>query len=145
MQNDIITIYTDGACKGNPGLGAWAATLEYQQHKKEIAGIVENTTNNQMELTAVIEALSCIKHPGSVVLLYTDSQYVQLGITEWIHGWKRRQWKKVKNIDLWQKLDNLASQHNITWKWVEGHAGNPGNEYVDMLCNIEIKKFINSR
>ncbi|MFN8770734.1 MAG: ribonuclease HI [Neisseriaceae bacterium] len=140
MLKNIVTIYTDGACKGNPGIGAWAATLEYQGHKKEISGVVLDTTNNKMELAAVIEALRCIKWPCSIII-YTDSQYVQKGMTEWITNWKLKNWKNVKNADLWQLLDQLAQEHQITWHWVEGHSGNPGNEYVDYLCNQAIKNY----
>lgn len=136
-SNDIVIIYTDGACKGNPGVGAWAATLEYKGHKKEISGFVSDTTNNKMELTAVIEALKCLKWKSDIVI-YTDSQYVQKGMTEWITNWKNKNWKNVKNVELWQQLNELAGKHQIKWQWVEGHSGNPGNEYVDLLCNQAI-------
>ena len=135
MDNLSIIIYTDGACRGNPGIGSWAATLEYKNNKKEISGFSPHTTNNQMELTAVIESLKCIKVIPSQIVIHTDSQYVQKGMTEWITGWKRKNWRNVKNHTLWQELDSLASMHHVTWKWVRGHDGNRGNEYVDMLCN----------
>lgn len=140
-NNKIITIYTDGACRGNPGIGSWAATLEYNAHKKEIFGVCEYTTNNKMELTAVIEALKCIKLASNIVV-YTDSQYVQKGITQWIHNWKLKNWHKVKNVELWQELDSLIHEHNIKWKWVYGHNGNAGNEYVDLLCNKALDEYI---
>ncbi len=140
MDNSSIIIYTDGACRGNPGVGSWAATLEYKQHKKEISGLSPHTTNNQMELTAVIEALKCIKVIPSQIIINTDSQYVQKGMTEWITGWKKKNWKNVKNHILWQELDSLANMHHIDWKWVRGHDGNLGNEYVDMLCNKVLDK-----
>ena len=132
--NDIVIIYTDGACRGNPGIGAWAATLEYNGNTKDIFGFVEYTTNNQMELTAVIESLKILKRQCDV-MIYTDSQYVQKGITEWIHGFKKRNWKNVKNVELWLELDELNNNHKVTWHWVRGHSGNLKNEYVDKLAN----------
>jgi len=134
-----ITIYTDGACKGNPGPGGWGAWLAGAGHEKELWGGEPLTTNNRMELTAVIEALSALRR-ASHVQLHTDSEYVRQGITAWIHNWKRRGWKTadhkpVKNIDLWQRLDALAAQHRIDWRWVKGHAGDPGNERADELAN----------
>ena len=134
-----ITIYTDGACKGNPGPGGWGAWLKTGEHEKELWGGEVLTTNNRMELTAVIEALSALKR-NSHVQLYTDSQYVRQGITTWIHNWKQRGWKTadrqpVKNVDLWQRLDALAAQHQVDWRWVKGHAGDPGNERADALAN----------
>jgi len=134
MRNQQVIIYSDGACRGNPGIGSWAATLEYQGHKKEIYGVEHDTTNNKMELTAVIRALECLKRSCDIIV-YTDSQYVQKGITVWIHNWRKKNWHKVKNVELWQQLDQLASNHNISWQWVNGHSGNAGNEYVDYLCN----------
>ncbi len=141
MKNEIVIIHTDGACKGNPGLGAWAATLEYKGNTKEISGVVENTTNNQMELMAPIEALKCLKKHCEINL-YTDSQYVQKGITQWIIGWKKRNWKDVKNIELWKKLDELANKHTIEWHWVRGHNGHKGNENVDRLANLAIEEYL---
>ncbi len=134
-----VTIYTDGACKGNPGPGGWGAWLASEGHEKELCGGAAVTTNNRMELTAVIEALASLKRP-CVVTLYTDSQYVRKGITEWMGGWKARGWrtadgKPVKNLDLWQKLEQAAALHEVDWRWVKGHAGDPGNERADALAN----------
>ena len=136
---DTVVIYTDGACKGNPGPGGWGAWLRWGGHEKELCGGEALTTNNRMELTAVIEALASLKRRANVSV-YTDSEYVRNGITNWIHGWKTRGWrtadkKPVKNTDLWQKLDALAAQHNVQWHWVRGHAGDPGNERADGLAN----------
>jgi ribonuclease HI len=140
MSESIITIYTDGACKGNPGPGGWGAWLSVGGHSKELWGGEKLTTNNRMELTAVIEALTALKTRPSRVALHTDSEYVRQGITAWIHNWKKRGWKTadnkpVKNLDLWQKLDALASAHQVQWHWVKGHAGDPGNERADALAN----------
>ena len=143
MQNETVIIHTDGACKGNPGLGAWAAKLEYKNNIKEISGVVENTTNNKMELMAVIEALKCLKK-SCIINIYTDSQYVQKGITQWIFGWKKRNWKDVKNIELWKHLDTLASEHEIQWHWVRGHNGHKGNENVDLLANLAIDNYLSN-
>ena len=134
-----VQIYTDGACKGNPGRGGWGALLRYSGEERELFGGEASTTNNRMELTAVIEALSALKRPSHVVL-HTDSQYVQKGITEWIHGWKARGWRTaskepVKNVDLWKRLDEVASVHRIDWIWVKGHSGHDGNERADALAN----------
>jgi ribonuclease HI len=136
-----VVIYTDGACKGNPGPGGWGVWLKSGVHERELCGGETETTNNRMELTAVIEALAALKRPCDV-LLHLDSEYVRKGITEWIHGWKAKGWKTaakqpVKNADLWQRLDGLVSQggHKIEWKWVKGHAGDPGNEKADALAN----------
>ncbi len=138
----MIYIYTDGACKGNPGPGGWGALLKYNQHKKEINGFSLETTNNIMELTAVIEALSIIKKTSDITII-TDSNYVKDGITKWIDNWKNKGWKTankkpVKNKELWEKLDSLRNNHNITWEWVRGHTGNPGNEKADELANQAI-------
>ena len=140
MANETpIIIYTDGACRGNPGPGGWGALLQAGPHEKALCGGEAHTTNNRMELTAVIRALQALKRP-SAVQIHTDSQYVQKGISEWIHNWKRRGWltankQPVKNVDLWQMLDELASAHEIDWRWVKGHAGHPGNERADQLAN----------
>jgi ribonuclease HI len=138
-MEQTIEIFTDGACKGNPGKGGWGALLVYGDHEKELFGGEAETTNNRMELTAVIRALESLKRPCKV-RLHTDSQYVQKGISEWITGWKRRGWrtadnKPVKNKDLWQELDVLAAKHEIEWLWVKGHAGHDGNERADGLAN----------
>ncbi|ODU10157.1 MAG: ribonuclease HI [Rubrivivax sp. SCN 71-131] len=137
-MNEIL-IYTDGACKGNPGPGGWGAWLRSGTHEKELWGGEAHTTNNRMELTAVIEALSSLKRRCKVAI-YTDSEYVRNGITTWIHGWKARGWttadrKPVKNVELWQRLDALSRQHEVRWHWVKGHAGDPGNERADALAN----------
>lgn len=136
---DKVEIFTDGACKGNPGPGGWGAWLKTGEHEKEIFGGERNTTNNRMELMAVIEALAALTRPCDVVL-HTDSQYVQKGISEWIHGWKARGWKTaakepVKNADLWQALDAAQARHKVEWRWVRGHAGHVGNERADQLAN----------
>ena len=136
---ETIDIYTDGACKGNPGPGGWGALLRTGEHVKELCGGEPNTTNNRMELKAVIEALGALTRP-CVVVVHTDSQYVQKGISEWIHGWKARGWKTaakapVKNVDLWQALDAAQARHTIEWRWVRGHAGHEGNERADALAN----------
>ena len=136
---DTVEIYTDGACKGNPGRGGWGALLVSGQHEKELFGGEAHTTNNRMELMAVIEALNALKRPCKVIL-HTDSQYVQKGITEWLAGWKARGWKTaskspVKNVDLWQALEAAQARHSIDWRWVKGHAGHDGNERADALAN----------
>jgi ribonuclease HI len=138
-MSEPVVIYTDGACKGNPGPGGWGALLRWGGHEKEIFGGERLTTNNRMELTAVIEALSALKSRCEVAL-YTDSEYVRNGITTWIHGWKQRGWrtadkKPVKNVELWQRLEALAAQHDVRWHWVRGHDGNPDNERADQLAN----------
>ena len=135
----VVEIYTDGACKGNPGIGGWGAILRSAGAEKELFGGVPATTNNRMEMTAVIEALRSLSKPCEAVV-FTDSSYVQKGISEWIHGWKRNGWKTadkkpVKNADLWQTLDQLAAGHKIEWRWVRGHAGHPENERADVLAN----------
>jgi len=134
-----VVIHADGACRGNPGPGGWGAILSFGDHEKEIFGGERATTNNRMELTAVIRALESLKVPCEINV-YTDSQYVQKGISEWMPSWKRRGWrtadrKPVKNVDLWQKLDVLASAHSVRWHWVKGHAGHDGNERADLLAN----------
>ena len=136
MQQKLI-IYTDGACKGNPGIGGWGAILFYGEHKKELYGYAGDTTNNRMELTAVIEALKALNRSCSIEI-YTDSQYVKRGMTEWIGGWQRKNWKDVKNPDLWQELLKVAKVHNINWHWVRGHNGDPNNERADELANLAI-------
>jgi ribonuclease HI len=135
----IVDIYTDGACKGNPGVGGWGALLRYGGRTRELFGGEPHTTNNRMELMGVIRALEALKRP-SRLRVHTDSQYVQLGISRWIHDWKKRGWrtadrKPVKNEDLWRQLDELAARHEIEWIWVKGHAGHDGNERADALAN----------
>jgi len=141
-----VEIYTDGACRGNPGPGGWGALMIYGDVHKELYGGELDTTNNRMELMAAIEALGTLKRRCDLIL-YTDSQYVRKGITEWIDNWKKRGWKTaakkpVKNADLWQKLDDASSQHNIEWVWVKGHSGNEGNEMADQLANRGIDEQI---
>ncbi|RZI95233.1 MAG: ribonuclease HI [Variovorax sp.] len=139
-------MYTDGACKGNPGPGGWGAWLKAGATEKELFGGELNTTNNRMELTAVIEGLAALKRPCTVVL-YLDSQYVRQGITEWIRGWKAKGWmtaakQPVKNVELWKQLDKLVQEggHKIEWRWVKGHSGDPGNERADMLANKGVER-----
>jgi ribonuclease HI len=139
MNDGVVEIYSDGACRGNPGPGGWGAVLRYNQREKELWGGEAETTNNRMELMAAIRALEALKRP-SHVKLYTDSIYVMKGITTWISDWKRRGWrtaekKPVKNEDLWRQLDELAARHRIEWHWVKGHAGHPENERADALAN----------
>ncbi|SNR86524.1 ribonuclease HI [Methylobacillus rhizosphaerae] len=146
MSNNIVEIYTDGACKGNPGPGGWGAWMSFAGREKELCGGELNTTNNRMELTAVIRALEALKRECAI-RIYTDSSYVQKGITEWIRNWKQRNWvtsdrKPVKNADLWKSLDLLVQQHQIEWVWVKGHAGNAGNERADALANKGVEQVL---
>lgn len=141
-----ISVWTDGACSGNPGPGGWGALLAWDGHTKELKGGAPETTNNRMELTAAIEAIGALKRSAQIDL-YTDSQYLRGGITNWIDGWKSNGWKTsnrkpVKNIDLWQQLDGLKDQHNITWHWVRGHAGADGNERADELAREGMAPFL---
>jgi len=141
----MIKIYTDGACKGNPGIGGWGALLIYNEQSIEIFDGELQTTNNRMELKAVIEALNHATSMNDDIQIYTDSSYVQKGIQEWIHNWKKNGWrssnkKPVKNQDLWQELDTLNSSLKVEWFWVKGHAGHPGNERADFLANEGVKK-----
>jgi ribonuclease HI len=149
IQVGRVRIYTDGACKGNPGPGGWGALLHFDGREKTLCGGEADTTNNRMELTAVIRALEALKRPCAIDL-YTDSQYVQKGISEWIDAWKRRGWKTaerkpVKNVDLWLELDRLVAAHAIRWHWVKGHAGHPGNERADELANRGMKSLKSRR
>ena len=144
MQDPEVTIYTDGACKGNPGPGGWGVLMIAGENRCELCGGEAATTNNRMELTAAIEALRALKRPTHV-RLFTDSKYVVQGIETWIHGWKKNGWhtsdkKPVKNMDLWQALDTLAAQQRVEWRWVKGHSGDPGNERADALSNDGIPK-----
>lgn len=139
-----ITIYTDGACSGNPGPGGWGALLQYGDHEKEISGGAIETTNNRMEITAAIEALKQLKEPCEIAV-YTDSEYVRKGVTEWMKKWKNNHWrtsnkKPVKNADLWQDLDAALGKHQISWHWVRGHSGHPGNERADGLAVAAVEE-----
>ena len=139
VKRPAVIMYTDGACKGNPGPGGWGVWLQSGGHEKEMFGGERGTTNNRMELTAVIEGLASLKRSCDVVV-YLDSEYVRKGITEWITNWQRRGWKTadgkpVKNVELWQRLDALRKLHSVEWRWVKGHAGDPGNERADALAN----------
>ncbi|KXW56668.1 MAG: ribonuclease HI [Betaproteobacteria bacterium] len=141
---DKVEIYTDGACRGNPGPGGWGALLTYQGHEKALSGGENQTTNNRMELMAVIQALQALQR-GCDVTIHTDSQYVKNGMTQWIFNWKKNGWKTadrkpVKNADLWQQLDQLVQQHTVQWLWVKGHSGHPGNERADQLANLGIDR-----
>tara|TARA_B100001996_G_scaffold42293_1_gene30652 strand:+ start:204 stop:638 length:435 start_codon:yes stop_codon:yes gene_type:complete len=141
-----VIIYTDGACRGNPGPGGWGALIKFDSAEKEIFGGQTDTTNNQMELSAAIEGLAILKEPCSVEL-FTDSKYVMDGITQWIQNWKKNNWrtaakKDVKNKELWQKLDQLISKHQVQWHWVKGHSGDAGNETADLLANKGIDSIL---
>ena len=139
-----VEIFTDGACKGNPGPGGWGAILRYDETEKEIYGASKNTTNNIMEMTAVIESLKNLKKPCELIIT-TDSKYVKNGITNWIHNWKKNGWKtaakkEVKNKELWIELDALIKTHSISWDWVKGHSGHPENDRADLLANLAIEE-----
>jgi len=143
---EIVEIFTDGACRGNPGPGGWGVLMRYKGHEKTFYGAEPDTTNNRMELTAAIKALESLKR-SSRVILTTDSEYVKKGIVEWIAGWKKRGWrtaarKEVKNADLWKELDELAARHDIEWQWVRGHSGHRENELADALANRAIDEFL---
>jgi ribonuclease HI len=144
IKENWVDLYSDGACKGNPGIGGWGALMRFGDHEKELCGGEAETTNNRMELTAVIEGLRSLKRTCPV-RVHTDSQYVQKGIQDWLPGWKRKGWKTssgqpVKNRDLWEALDRLAAEHRIEWHWVRGHAGHPENERADALANAGVEK-----
>lgn len=143
-EDDWVDMYSDGACKGNPGVGGWGVLLRFGDREKEMSGGEAETTNNRMELTAVIEGLKSLKR-ACRVRVHTDSQYVQKGIQEWLANWKRKGWKTstgqaVKNQDLWRALDGLAAEHQVEWHWVRGHAGHPENERADALANAGVAK-----
>ncbi len=145
VDPNTVEMFTDGACLGNPGPGGWAALLRFKGNEREVMGGERHTTNNRMEMMAVIEGLRALTR-GCKVVVMTDSQYVQKGISEWIHGWKRRNWRTadkqpVKNADLWQLLDQVQADHDVTWLWVRGHAGHVENERVDQLARAEAEKF----
>ena len=145
---NTVEIFTDGACRGNPGPGGWAALLRHNEEEKMISGAVEQSTNNRMELTAAIEGLEQLKRSMEVVLT-TDSQYVKDGITKWIEGWKKKGWitsqkKPVKNVDLWKRLDEAVATHRVEWKWVKGHSGHRENEMVDQAANFAIDDLMDS-
>lgn len=142
----VVEIYTDGACKGNPGPGGWGAVLRYKGVEKHLNGAERDTTNNRMELSAALMALNSLKRPCKVALT-TDSEYLRKGITEWIHGWKKKGWRTaskqpVKNADLWQALDEAVARHDIEWRWVKGHSGHPENELADQLANQAIDQLL---
>jgi ribonuclease HI len=146
VSKDVVEIHTDGACKGNPGPGGWGALLSYGGREMELCGGEPSTTNNRMEMTAVIQALLALKRKCRV-RIYTDSTYVQKGMTEWLEGWKQRGWKTsdkkpVKNEDLWKTLDQLVRQHEVEWVWVKGHAGHEGNERADALANKGVAPYL---
>jgi ribonuclease HI len=146
MNSEVVTMYADGACKGNPGPGGWGVLLSIGAQEKALCGGEMMTTNNRMELMAVIEGLKALKRTCEIAI-YTDSVYVQKGMTEWIHAWRQRGWrtsdkKPVKNEDLWRELDQLAQGHQIQWHWVKGHAGHPGNERADALANEGVEKLL---
>jgi ribonuclease HI len=140
MSNQVVEIFTDGACSGNPGPGGWGAILRYNGHEKELNGGEFETTNNRMEMMAVIEALSALKRPSNVNL-YTDSKYVQQGVDEWMPGWKAKGWpSRIKNQDLWLQIDALVSKHKVRFFWIKGHDGHPENERADELARAGIPR-----
>lgn len=146
MSKETVTVYTDGACRGNPGPGGWGAILEMGKHRRELKGGERETTNNRMELKAAIEALTALNRRCRVEL-YTDSEYVRKGITEWMDGWKKKGWKTaarkpVKNRELWETLDSQRNRHDVNWHWVKGHSGHPGNERADALANEAIDEML---
>jgi ribonuclease HI len=149
MTNEIVEIFTDGACKGNPGVGGWGALLRTKSKEREMFGGEAHTTNNRMELMGAIAALEVLSRPCHIKL-HTDSKYVQQGISEWVHGWKQRGWKTsskqpVKNEDLWRRLDEAASRHTIEWVWIKGHAGHSENERADQLANRGVEEILNGK
>lgn len=146
-MTDVVEIFTDGACRGNPGPGGWGALLRWRGNEKKLSGAEADTTNNRMELLAAINALEALKRHNCRVVLTTDSQYLRQGITEWLPGWKQRGWKTadrkpVKNRDLWQRLDELVQRHDVHWRWVRGHSGHAENELADQLANEAIDEML---
>ncbi len=146
MSTKIVEIYTDGACRGNPGPGGWGASLRFNGQQKDLYGSEKETTNNRMELTAVIQGLESLSR-SSAVKIYTDSKYVLDGMTKWLPGWKKKGWKTaakkpVKNVDLWQRLDTAVQANDVSWQWVKGHSGDAGNECADMLANRGIDEML---
>ncbi len=146
VTEKILEIFTDGACRGNPGIGGWGAVMRWGNHEKVLNGAVEETTNNRMELTAAIEALKAVKRPCKIQLT-TDSIYVKNGVTQWLASWKKNHWKTaqkkpVKNVDLWQALDGQIAEKDVQWFWVKGHSGHPGNEMADQLANQAIDRLL---
>ncbi|MCG6939501.1 MAG: ribonuclease HI [Gammaproteobacteria bacterium] len=146
MSAKIVELYTDGACRGNPGPGGWGASLRYNGHQKDLHGSEAKTTNNRMELMAVINGLGALTRPHAVII-YTDSKYVLEGITKWLPNWKKKGWKTaagkpVKNAELWQRLDALVQLNDVQWQWVKGHSGHDGNEYADLLANRAIDEML---
>ncbi|MEM7465941.1 MAG: ribonuclease HI [Pseudomonadota bacterium] len=145
-KSPVVEIFTDGACRGNPGDGGWGVLLRFGDKEKTLNGAEPDTTNNRMELSAAIAALAALNQRSSVIL-WTDSKYVMNGITDWMKNWKKNQWrtaakKPVKNVDLWQQLDALAGEHDVSWRWVKGHSGNEGNEAADRLANEAIDQML---
>lgn len=150
MTNDVVDIYTDGACSGNPGPGGWGAILKWQGKQKELSGAEDATTNNRMELMAAIRGLEALKRGVGRVRLHTDSTYVKDGITKWIHGWKKNGWKTaakkpVKNQDLWQRLDAALAGHDVQWHWIKGHSGHPENERADEIARLATQQLKDSQ
>jgi ribonuclease HI len=146
MSTNFVEIYTDGACRGNPGPGGWGASLRFNGQQKDMYGSETETTNNRMELTAVIQGLEALTRPHPVKI-YTDSKYVMDGVTKWLAGWKKKGWKTaakkpVKNVELWKRLDALVDANDVSWQWVKGHSGDAGNEYADMLANRGIDEML---
>ncbi len=146
VTTKVVEMYTDGACRGNPGPGGWGVLLQYNGHKKQLKGAEVHTTNNRMEITAAIEGLAALTRACKVSLT-TDSQYLRRGVTQWLANWKRHNWrtaakKPVKNVDLWQRLDEELQRHHIDWHWVKGHSGHPGNEIADALANAAIDELL---
>lgn len=144
-MKDIVEIYCDGACKGNPGPGGWGVLLRYKEYESRICGGEKDTTNNRMELLAAIKGIETLIKENCEIVVVTDSQYVVKGMSEWINNWKRKNWRSVKNVDLWQQLDLLSKKHSVTWQWVKGHAGHEENEEADRLANEGLRKVLRGK